>query len=74
MHFGFVPLTEDGRLSAKEVIGNKKRLSSLQDKFNDYLNERNYDLQRGESSLVSKRKHLDKTLHLTLIFYSEVQT
>lgn len=59
MHFGFVPLTEDGRLSAKEVIGNKKRLSSLQDKFNDYLNERNYDLQRGESSLVSKRKHLE---------------
>lgn len=59
MHFGFVPLTEDGRLSAKEMIGNKKRLSSLQDKFNDYLNERNYDLQRGESSLVSKRKHLE---------------
>lgn len=59
MHFGFVPLTEDGRLSAKELIGNKKRLSSLQDKFNDYLNERDYDLQRGESSLVSKRKHLE---------------
>ncbi len=59
IHFGFVPLTEDGRLSAKEVIGNKKRLSSLQDKFNDYLNERDYNLQRGESSLVSKRKHLE---------------
>ncbi|WP_430786996.1 MobV family relaxase [Virgibacillus flavescens] len=31
MHFGFVPLTEDGRLSAKDVVGNKKALSLLQD-------------------------------------------
>lgn len=71
MHFGFVPLTEDGRLSAKEVIGNKKRLSSLQDKFNDYLNERDYNLQRGESSLVSKRKHLEMSEYKNQTKYHE---
>lgn len=58
MHFGFVPLTEDGRLSAKEVIGNKKNLSELQNKFNDFINEKGYDMQRGESSLFSEREHL----------------
>lgn len=24
MHFGVVPITEDGRLSVKEILGNKK--------------------------------------------------
>ena len=27
MHLCFVPLTEDGRLSAKEIVGNKKKLT-----------------------------------------------
>ena len=27
MHFGFVPLTDDGRLSAKEKLGNKKAMT-----------------------------------------------
>ncbi|MCI3140185.1 plasmid recombination protein, partial [Staphylococcus haemolyticus] len=31
MHFGVVPLTEDGRLSAKDVLGNKKALTEFQD-------------------------------------------
>ncbi|WP_204171065.1 MobV family relaxase, partial [Staphylococcus sp. GDY8P97P] len=34
MHFGFVPLTDDGRLSAKEKLGNKKAMTELQDRFN----------------------------------------
>lgn len=59
MHFGFVPLTEDGRLSAKEVIGNKKNMSELQNKFNDFVNEKGYDMLRGESALISERKHLN---------------
>src|SRR5699024_1614922 len=42
MHFGFVPLTEDGRLSAKEVLGNKKKMSLLQDKFNAFINTKGY--------------------------------
>ena len=31
MHLSFVPLTEDGRLSAKEIVGNKKKLIKWQD-------------------------------------------
>ena len=33
MHLTFVPLTADGRLSAKEIIGNKKKLTWWQDEF-----------------------------------------
>ena len=39
MHFEIVPITEDGRLSAKDVVGNKKALASFQDKFNEYVNK-----------------------------------
>lgn len=59
MHFGFVPLTKDGRLSAKEVLGNKKKMSLLQDKFNDYVNEKGYKLERGERAIETERKHVD---------------
>lgn len=59
MHFGFVPLTKDGRLSAKEVLGNKKKMSLLQDRFNDYVNEKGYKLERGERAIETERKHVD---------------
>ncbi|RIM06314.1 plasmid recombination enzyme, partial [Staphylococcus cohnii] len=32
MHYGVVPITDDGRLSAKEVVGNKKALTAFQDR------------------------------------------
>jgi len=59
MHFGFVPLTEDGRLSAKEVVGNKKALTQFQDRYNEFINEKGYDLERGESKQVTEKKHQD---------------
>lgn len=57
MHFGVVPITQDGRLSAKEVIGNKKALTEFQDRFNEYVNQRGYDLERGQSRQVTNAKH-----------------
>lgn len=57
MHFGFVPLTEDGRLSARDVLGNKKSLSILQDRFNKYINEKGYNLERGKKA--TGRKHIE---------------
>jgi hypothetical protein len=57
MHFGFVPLTKDGRLSAKEILGNKKAMSELQDRFNEFINEKGYNLERGEKA--TGRKHLE---------------
>ena len=59
MHFGFVPLTEDGRLSAKEKLGNKKAMTELQDRFNQYVNLRGYNLERGTAKQVSEREHKD---------------
>ncbi|HLT64846.1 MAG TPA: MobV family relaxase [Flavobacterium sp.] len=66
MHFGFVPLTEDGRLSAKDMIGNKKALSELQDRFNDFVNERGYNLDRGEKSVDTKHIEIMKFKEKTL--------
>ncbi|HDF5421060.1 TPA: plasmid recombination protein [Staphylococcus aureus] len=57
MHYGVVPITDDGRLSAKEVVGNKKALTAFQDRFNEYVNERGYDLERGQSRQVTNAKH-----------------
>src|SRR5690625_3281354 len=56
MHFGFVPLTEDGRLSAKERLGNKKALTELQDRFNVYMNNRGHKMERGTSKQVTERE------------------
>lgn len=58
MHFGFVPLTEDGRLSAKQQLGNKRDLSALQDEFNRHVNEKGYDMERGQSVEDTGNQHL----------------
>ncbi|MGT0244489.1 plasmid recombination protein [Staphylococcus aureus] len=43
MHYGVVPITKDGRLSAKEVVGNKKALTEFQNIFYTYINKQGYD-------------------------------
>ena len=57
MHYGVVPITDDGRLSAKEVVGNKKTLTEFQDRFNEHVKQRGYDLERGQSRQVTNAKH-----------------
>lgn len=57
MHYGVVPITDDGRLSAKDVVGNKKALTEFQDRFNQYLNDKGHNLERGESKHKTERKH-----------------
>ncbi|MDN8969212.1 plasmid recombination protein, partial [Staphylococcus aureus] len=52
-----VPITKDGRLSAKEVVGNKKALTEFQDRFNTYINEQGYDLERGVSRQLTNDQH-----------------
>ncbi|MBM6920628.1 plasmid recombination protein [Phocea massiliensis] len=58
MHLSFVPLTEDGRLSAKEIVGNKKKLTQWQDKFWKHMVLKYPDLERGESASQTERKHI----------------
>ena len=40
LHLVFVPLTEDNRLCAKEIIGNRANLTKWQDDFHAYMVEK----------------------------------
>ena len=58
MHLCFVPLTEDGRLSAKDIMGNKKKLTWWQDEFWKHMVKKFPDLERGESASQTGRDHI----------------
>ena len=58
MHLCFVPLTEDGRLSAKDIVGNKKKLIKWLDEYWEYMVKKYPDLERGESASETGRTHL----------------
>ena len=58
MHLCFVPLTRDKRLSAKEILGNKKSMIRWQDDFYACMAERWPELERGAPAVETKRKHL----------------
>ena len=58
MHVTFVPLTEDNRLSAKEIIGNKAKLSQWQSDYWTHMVGKYPDLERGESADKTDRKHI----------------
>ena len=58
MHLCFVPLTRDKRLSAKEILGNKKRMIRWQDDFYACMAERWPELERGTPAVETKRRHL----------------
>ena len=62
MHLSFVPLTEDGRLSAKEIVGNKKKLTWWQDEFWKHMVKKYPDLERGESASETGRTHIPPRL------------
>src|SRR5699024_2239780 len=57
MHYGVVPITDDGRLSAKEVVGNKKALKAFQDGFIGNVKQRGYELGRAQSRQATNAKH-----------------
>ena len=58
MHLCFVPITTDGRLSAKDIVGNKKKLTQWQDEYWSYMVKKYPDLERGESASKTGRTHL----------------
>lgn len=58
MHVGFVPITDDRRLAAKEYFHGKTKIRRIQDDFHNYMNKRGYDIERGEpSELQHKSVH-----------------
>ena len=58
MHLCFVSLTRDKRLSAKEILGNKKSMIRWQDDFYACMAERWPELERGTPAVETKRRHL----------------
>ena len=62
MHLCFVPLTKDKRLSAKEIVGNKKKLTWWQDEFWKHMVGKYPDLERGESASKTGRTHIPPRL------------
>ena len=58
MHLCFVPLTKDKRLSAKEILGNKKSMIRWQDDFYACMAERWPELERGTPAVETRRRHL----------------
>ena len=65
MHLSFVPLTKDKRLCAKEIVGNKKKLTEWQDAYWKHMVKKYPDLERGESASKTGRTHIP------LRFYKE---
>ena len=62
MHLCFVPITADGRLSAKTIIGNRKKLTQWQDGFWSYMVKKYPDFERGESASLTGRTHIPPRL------------
>lgn len=58
MHLCFVPITPEGKLSAKALLGNQKSLSEWQTAYHERMSARWNELQRGQSSMETKRKHI----------------
>jgi len=63
LHLCFVPLTEDNRLSAKEILGNRGNMVKWQDDFYTYMSERWAELQRGQPAAETHRKHIPVRLY-----------
>ena len=58
MHLCFVPITPEGKLSAKYFLGNQKSLSEWQTAYHERMSARWNELERGQSSMITGRKHI----------------
>ncbi len=58
LHLCFTPIIEDGRLTAKEVIGDRNKLTQWQDDFFLHMVKDYPDLERGESASETGRRHI----------------
>jgi hypothetical protein len=70
MHICFTPITKDGRLSAKDIIGNRANLVKWQDQFHAHMVKKYPNLERGEPAIETRRRHIPtrifkESVHLT---------
>jgi len=71
MHLCFTPITEDNRLTAKEILGNKKKMAEWQTKFHAYMVERFPDLERGRSAIETGRTHIPPQLFKQSVYLGQ---
>lgn len=63
LHIISVPLTQDGRLSARDVVGNKAKMSKTQDAFFEQVGK-GYGLERGvQMDGQEKKQHISAQEH-----------
>lgn len=73
MHVLSVPLTRDGRLSAREIVGGRAQMSHAQDNFFEQVGQR-YGLERGVHMDGSKkRSHISAQQHRLQELQTQVQ-
>jgi len=58
LHLVFVPITKDKRLSARDILGGRTGLSAWQDDIYDHMSSFFPELERGESAVMTGRKHI----------------
>ena len=58
-----LPITPDNKLSAKTILGNQKSLSEWQTAYHERMSSRWNQLERGQSSMETKRKHVPTWLY-----------
>ena len=73
MHLVFVPLTSDNRLSAKEIIGNRKQLVVWQDDFWKHMATKFPELERGESASLTGRTHIPTRLFKEAVHLNQLR-
>lgn len=63
MHLVFVPITPEGKLSSKTMIGGPKGLEKLQDDFHAHMIKEYPDLTRGISKKITHRRHISPQMY-----------
>lgn len=73
MHVLSVPLTRDGRLSAREIVGGRAQMAHAQDSFFEQVGQQ-YGLQRGvHMDGPEKRTHISAQQHRLQELQAQVQ-
>lgn len=73
MHVLSVPLTRDGRLSAREIVGGRAQMAHAQDMFFEQVGQR-YGLERGvHMDGPKKRSHISAQQHRLQELQAQVQ-
>lgn len=63
MHLVFVPITPEGKLSSKTMMGGPKGMEKLQDDFHEHMSRKYLDLSRGISKKITKRRHVSPQMY-----------